>query len=132
MAKQKKGFGKDSSPASNKIARIRKNLIGTEDANDIMDKIMEAIPERATMVPTPGKTFVLGYAAVTPNLLTDRFPLVTVKYVFDWGFTGINLHLREQRNYNFNGMATELYEIRDAEVGDIMALPLKDLFQNRG
>ena len=55
--RQKKGFGKDISPASNKIARIRKNLIGTEDANDIMDKIMEAIPERTTMVPTPGKTF---------------------------------------------------------------------------
>ena len=132
MAKQKKGFGKDSSAASNKIARIRKNLIGTEDANDIMDKIMQAIPERVTMVPTPGKTFLFSYSAVTPNLLTDRFPLVTVKYVFDWGFTGINLHLREQRNYNLTGMATELYEIQTAEVGDVMALPLKLLFQNRG
>ena len=132
MAKKKpKGFG-GNVPASNKIAKIRKNLIGTEDANDIMDLVMKAIPERATMVPVPGKVFLLGYAAVTPNLLTDRFPLVAVKYVFDWGFTGMNLHLGEQRNYNFNGMATELYEINPSELDDIRALPLKELFQNRG
>ena len=60
--------------------------------------------------------------------LYDRYPIVPV-LVYDWG-TGINRHINEPRNYNFNQFATPLYQIKNVEVQSALTLPLRRLIQN--
>lgn len=113
----------------NRLSKIRKKLIGNEDPDYLMDEIFTALEKSIVNQPKVNKFYVFSYYAITPNLLTDRYPLVGVTGVYDWGFTGINFHFNEYRNYNYNQMGSPLYELRESEIGDAGAIPFKRFFQ---
>ena len=114
---------------NNRMKPLLDDLIGTEKPEDIFVQVQDALRDSQEKIPTPNGIYCLEYYAVTEPLLTDRFPIVGVTGVFDWGFTGMNLHLGEPRNYNYNNIASSLYRLKPQEVAAARALPLMDLYQ---
>jgi hypothetical protein len=43
--------------------------------------------------------------------------------VFEWGFRGINLHVGQYRNYTYNELVGQLYEVNSYELSDVRELP---------
>lgn len=122
MSKRKK--------SNNRIRPIQDSLIGTENAEDIMDDLVFALRDTQTMVPVVGKVYVFSYFAAKPELLTDRYPIVQVTGVYQWGYSGVNLHLQEPRNYNYDRRPTPMYMLKSNEVASALSLPLMRLYQN--
>lgn len=123
MAKKRK-------KSTNRIRPLLDELNGTEYAEDIMDDLIPLLSDTQTNIPIPGKVYVYVYFAATPNMLSDRYPIVQVKGVYDWGWTGMNLHIQKQRNYNFSRNTTPLYMLKPNEVQAALTLPLMRLYQN--
>lgn len=121
--------GKKSS--NDRVQTLVKRQYGTEEADVVMNDLMYVLRSSEVRVPRPGKYYVFIYYAQKPNLLTDRYPVVAVTGVFEWGFNGINKHIDQPRRYNFNSVAGGLYELRTTEIDSVLALPLMDLKQNR-
>ena len=108
----------------NRVAPVVKNFIGTERPSDIMRKLIEVLTESNTP-PLPGKYYIFNYNAKTPNIRYDENPFVYVKNVYNWGFSGLNYHWGEERQYTWeeitNGIRG-LYEIYSTEVSDVRKL----------
>lgn len=115
--------------SNNRLKNIQKNLLGVEESAEIMNEVMVALKDTEVQLPTVGSYYTFQYFANTPNLLYDRYPIVAVTGVFEWGFTGVNFHWKEQRNYNYNQMASPLYQAKRNEVDTLLTLPLKYFVQ---
>ena len=108
---------------SNRVRSVIDSLIGTEGADDIMIELMDTLNSTVTSSPSVGKYYVFVYNAKTPNIQFDSNPLVAVTDVFEWGFRGINLHIGQYRNYTYNELVGELYEVNSDELSDVRELP---------
>lgn len=117
-------------PSLNRIKPIQIDLIGTESSEEIWEKLTPALDDTKVPVPTPGGIYVFQYVAITPELLYDRYPVVGIQGIFEWGFTGVNLHLKDPRRYNFNQISSEIYQVKKVELETLLALPLEYLIQN--
>jgi len=95
----------------NRLRPVFDNVTGAESSDQLMRQIVAALRQTTTQVPIGGKYYTFIYNAITPELLTDRYPLVEVTGIFPWGFRGINYHIYEIRNYNFNQLQSPLYEV---------------------
>ena len=116
----------NSYPTDDKENRVRSvvnNLIGTEEPDDIMIELMESLDTTVTSSPSVGRYYVFVYSAKTPNIQYDSNPLVAVTDVFEWGFRGINLHVGQYRNYTYNELIGQLYEVNSDELSDVRELP---------
>ena len=108
---------------ANRVRSVVDSLIGTEEADDIMIELMDSLTNTSTSSPSVGKYYVFVYSAKTPNIQFDSNPLVAVTDVFEWGFRGINLHIGQYRNYTYNELVGELYEVNSDELSDVRELP---------
>ena len=108
---------------ANRVRSVVDNLIGTEEADDVMIELMDSLTSTSTSSPSAGKYYVFVYNAKTPNIQFDSNPLVAVTDVFDWGFRGVNLHIGQYRNYTYNELVGELYEVNSDELSDVRELP---------
>ena len=116
---------KEKYPTENQYNRIRSvmdNIIGTEDPDDVMMELMSTIPESGR-APSAGKYYAFVYNPKTPNILYDQNPLVAVTDVFEWGFRGLNYHWGQMRQYTWNEIPGQLYEIYPEELADARELP---------
>ena len=116
----------NSYPTDDKENRIRSvvnGLIGTEEPDDIMIELMDNLSTTVTSSPSVGRYYVFVYSAKTPNIQFDSNPLVAVTDVFEWGFRGINLHVGQYRNYTYNELIGQLYEVNSYELSDVRELP---------
>ena len=116
----------NSYPTDDKENRVRSvvnGLIGTEEPDDIMIELMDNLSTTVTSSPSVGKYYVFVYSAKTPNIQYDSNPLVAVTDVFEWGFRGINLHVGQYRNYTYNELIGQLYEVNSYELSDVRELP---------
>ena len=123
----------NSYPTDDKENRVRSvvdNLIGTEDPDDIMVKLMDNLGGTVTPVPDVGKYYVFVYQPKTSNIQYDQNPLVAVTDVFRWGFRGINLHMGQYRQYTWNELVGQLYEINPDELSDVQELPFGKMLLN--
>ena len=123
----------NSYPTDDKENRVRSvvdNLIGTEEADDIMIELMDKLNSTVTSSPSVGKYYVFVYNAKTPNIQFDSNPLVAVTDVFEWGFRGINLHIGQYRNYTNNELVGQLYEVNADELSDVRELPFGNIMLN--
>ena len=103
-----------SYPTDDKHNRIRgvvHNLMGTEDPDDLMMEMMEALNNTVTPVPDVGKYYTFVYNPKTNNIEYDAHPLVAVTDLFRWGFRGINFHWGSYRQYTWNEVVGQLYEV---------------------
>ena len=116
----------NSYPTDDKENRVRSvvnGLIGTEEPDDIMIELMDNLNTTVTSSPSVGRYYVFVYSAKTPNIQYDSNPLVAVTDVFEWGFRGINLHVGQYRNYTYNELVGQLYEVNSYELSDVRELP---------
>ena len=85
---------------------------------------MDALSDTVTPIPDAGTICTFVYNAKTPGILYDQHPLVAVTDLFAWGFRGTNFHHRETRQYTWNEVGSEVYEIFRSEVNDVLRLSL--------
>jgi len=122
MAKKKK--------SNNRVRPLLDKLIGTENSEEIMKELAIVLSDSIAPMPIPGKVYVYTYIAEKPDFLTDMYPIVQVLGVYEWGWTGINLHIKKQRNYSTGNNTTPLYMLKPNEVQAALTLPLMQLYQS--
>ena len=105
-----------------RIRSVRDNLIGTEDADDLMFEIISVLTE-GDKIPEVGNFYVFVYNPKTPNITYDQNPLVAVTEVLEWGFRGINLHFGQVRQYTFPEIIGQVHLVRGSEFEDIKHIP---------
>lgn len=113
-----------SDTKTNRVRMVIDNLLGTEDADDIMLELLEVLTE-TTNVPSTGKCYTFVYKPKTIGITYDEHPLVGVTEVYAWGFKGVNFHWGEMRQYTWEEVVGELHLIRQQELKDVQALPFK-------
>ena len=106
----------------NRLAPILRDLIGTEDPEDLALDILDVLTE-GSKVPQVGNYYVFIYNPKTPLIQYDQHPLVAVIAVFEWGFRGLNYHWGEVRNYTWNEVAGGLYKVSDLELRSLRTIP---------
>ena len=123
----------NSYPTDDKDNRVRSvvyELIGTEDPDDLMIELMQVLGDTVTPVPDVGKYYIFVYNPKTSGIQYDQNPLVAVTDVFRWGFRGINFHWNGYRQYTWNEVAGQLYEVRSDELADVRELPFAKILLN--
>ncbi len=105
-----------------RVASIVENLIGTEDADDLMMEIIDVLTE-GDKIPQAGEFYVFVYNPKTPNIRYDQNPLVAVTDIYAWGFRGMNFHWGEPRNYTWDEIAGGLYQVNSNELNDLDNIP---------
>ncbi len=105
-----------------RVSSIVENLIGTEDADDLMMEIIDSLTE-GEKIPEAGQFYVFVYNPKTPNIRYYQNPLVAVTDIYAWGFRGMNFHWGEPRNYTWDEIAGGLYQVNSNELNDLDKIP---------
>jgi hypothetical protein len=108
----------------NRIRSVVDNMTGLADPDDRMLEVLELLTPTPVRLVEPGKLYLFVYNAKTPNITFDQNPFIAVTDVFQWGFRGFSAHWREPRQYTWNEVGTEVYEIFRSEVNDVLRLSL--------
>ena len=115
---------------SNRIRGVVDSIIGTEDPDDLMVRLLEAVQGSYTVVPSIGKYYIFNYLAKTPLIQYDQNPLVAVMEVYSWGFKGFNYHWNQVRQYTWEEVSGNFYEIYPDELADAREIPFKKTVLN--
>ena len=118
-------------PHRNRITPVLKRLIGTEDADDLMLSLIEALSDTVTPVPDLGNYYTFIYKAKTPNIQYDEYPLIACTELEKWGFKGFNFHLRKPRQYTWEEVIGKLHVVNYDELDDLNALQYGKLRLNK-
>ena len=110
----------------NRVRGVIDSFVGVETADDIMKSLIGVLSESGK-IPTAGKYYTFFYNAKTPGIQYDEYPLVGVTDVFSWGFRGINFHWSDRRQYNYDQIAGQLYEIYPEEISDVIELAFANI-----
>ena len=95
----------------------------TNDPEEMMLEIMEALNDTVTPIPEVGKFYTFVYNAKTPDITYDQHPLIACTSLERWGFKGLNFHWRQSRNYTWEELAGQLYIVQWNELDDLLAIP---------
>ena len=109
--------------SSNRVRGVVNNLIGGEDPDDLMVELMDAVNDSYETIPEVGKYYIFIYIPKTPNIQYDQNPLVAVTDIFRWGFRGFNYHWGQVRQYTWEELQGNLYEIYPDELADVREIP---------
>ena len=114
-----------SDPAhfANRIEPIKEELETTNDPEDLMLMIMDALNDTVTPIPEVGKFYTFVYNAKTPRIQYDQHPLIACTDLQQWGFKGLNFHWQQSRNYTWEELAGQLYIVDYEELDDLLAIP---------
>jgi hypothetical protein len=105
-----------------RVKSIAASLIGTEDPDDLMLEILDALSE-TSIVPDVGNFYTFVYKPKTLNTRYDAHPLVAVTDLFKWGFKGINFHWGQSRNYTWEEIIGSLHLVYKSELKDLQMIP---------
>ena len=114
-----------SDPAhfANRIEPIKEELETTNDPEDLMLMIMDALNDTVSPIPEVGKFYTFVYNAKTPRIQYDQHPLIACTDLQQWGFKGLNFHWQQSRNYTWEELAGQLYIVDYEELDDLLAIP---------
>ena len=84
---------------------------------------MDAVNDSYETIPEVGKYYIFIYIPKTPNIQYDQNPLVAVTDIFRWGFRGFNYHWGQVRQYTWEELQGNLYEIYPDELADVREIP---------
>ena len=119
---EEENFGFDDAP-SNRIEAIKEELETSNDPEDLMLMIMEALKGTVSPIPEVGKFYTFVYNGKTPRIQYDQHPLIACTDLQQWGFKGLNFHWRQSRNYTWEELAGQLYIVQYDELDDLLAIP---------
>ena len=114
----------------NRIQQYQDNFIGLEKNDDIMLALMEILDVQE-LVPEVGKFYTYIYTPKTPNIEYDEFPLIACMEITSWGWKGLNFHWGKMRNYTFEEVQGQLYEVYPEEMDSARALGYGNFKINR-
>ena len=122
----------DRDPAhfANRIEPIKEDLESSNDPEDLMLMIMDAINDTVTPIPEVGKFYTFVYNAKTPDITYDQHPLIACTDLQSWGFRGLNFHWQKYRNYTWEELAGQLYVVQYNELDDLLAIPYAKFLLN--
>ena len=103
----------------------------TNDPEEMMLEIMEALNDTVTPIPEVGKFYTFVYNAKTPDITYDQHPLIACTDLQAWGFKGLNFHWRQSRNYTWEELAGQLYIVQWNELDDLLAIPYGKFILNK-
>ena len=103
----------------------------TNDPEEMMMEIMEALNDTVTPIPEVGKFYTFVYNAKTPDITYDQHPLIACTSLERWGFKGINFHWRQSRNYTWEELAGQLYIVDYNELDDLLNFPYGKFILNK-
>ncbi len=83
----------------------------------------------AEIVPRPNKYYTFVYKAKTPRIQYDQHPLILCGSIFRWGFNGFNQHWGAIRQYSWNEVLSNIYELSEEEFQYLQGISLA-LFKN--
>ena len=106
-----------------RIAPLVNDILGTEDADDLMIEIMDVFGGIEGSLPEVGKLYVFVYQPKTSGIRYDQNPLVAVTNIYEWGFKGINFHWGQSRQYTFQEVVGQLYQVTNEELQDLNTIP---------
>ena len=106
----------------NSIEPVINDIKSEMDLSERMELIMYALNDTVTPIPEAGNLCTFKYFAKTPNIEYDQHPLVAVTELFNWGFRGINFHLRKYRQYTWEELGTQVYIVQQEELDDLLSL----------
>ena len=125
------GFSnRDPAQYANRIEPIKEDLESSNDPEDLMLMIMDAINDTVTPIPEVGKFYTFVYNAKTPNITYDQHPLIACTDLQSWGFRGLNFHWQKYRNYTWEELAGQLYVVQYNELDDLLAIPYAKFLLN--
>ena len=109
----------DTQRVSDLIDDIR--VSGSPD--DMFSELMDILTIKE-LVPQVGRYYTFIYAPKTPRIRYDEFPLIACIGVYNWGFTGVNYHWGNYRNYTWQELANnELLLVYPNELEDMRTIP---------
>ena len=103
----------------------------TNDPEEMMMEIMEALNDTVTPIPEVGKFYTFVYNAKTPDITYDQHPLIACTDLQAWGFKGLNFHWRQSRNYTWEELAGQLYIVEYNELDDLLNFPYGKFILNK-
>jgi hypothetical protein len=109
----------------NRLKPILQDLKGTEDPDDLMIMIMEALKDIEYAPDKTGTMFTFIYLPKTPNILYDQHPLVEVTEITSWGFKGFNYHWNRIRNYTFPEIVGPMHRLYPVELQTLRTIPYR-------
>ena len=128
-------FGFGNAAEMEEDNRIREYLSDlnnrTNDPEEMMMEIMEALNDTVTPIPEVGKFYTFVYNAKTPDITYDQHPLIACTDLQSWGFKGLNFHWRQSRNYTWEELAGQLYIVQYNELDDLLAIPYGKFILNK-
>ena len=129
---EKKAFGLDGDQEEDNRVRASLSELNnqTNDPEEMMLEIMDALNDTVTPVPDVGNFYTFVYNAKTPGEQYDQHPLIACMKLFPWGFRGLNFHWQKYRNYTWGELAGQLYIVRPNELDDLLAIPYAKFILN--
>ena len=115
----------------NRIEPVIGDLKSEKNLDDKMELIMYALNDTVTPIPEEGNICTFKYYAKTPKLEYDQHPLVAVTKLYKWGFSGINFHHQEHRQYTWEELGTQVYIVNRTELDDLLSLQYGKLVLNK-
>ena len=115
----------------NRIEPNIQDFKSEKDLGERMELIMYALNDTVTPIPEEGNICTFKYFAKTPNIRYDQHPLVAVTELFQWGFRGINFHLRDYRQYTWEELGTQVYIVQRDELDDLLSLNYEKIVLNK-
>ena len=105
-----------------RISPVLNQLIGIEDPDTLMVEILDVLSETES-TPSVGNYYTFVYQPKTSSVRYDAHPFVAVTNVFSWGFSGINFHWGQTRQYTFQEVVGSLHKVYSNEIRDLQTLP---------
>lgn len=106
----------------NRIEPEKDSIRDLGNPEEMMLEIM-AILNETVVIPDLGEVYTYIYNAKTPRLKYDQHPLVAVTSVNRWGFSGLNFHWNQVRNYTWNEIPGSLHLVRTSELQSLLDIP---------
>ena len=107
---------------SSRLQPIIDDFVGTEDPEDTMLEILDALQDSKTILPEEGGFYTFVYLPKTPNIEYDEFPLIACMELKQWGFRGFNYHWNKMRNYTWAEVIGEFHELEVIELDHARSL----------
>jgi hypothetical protein len=107
---------------NNRIESEKDSIRDLGDPEEMMLEIMTILNE-TVVIPDLGEVYTYIYNAKTPRLKYDQHPLVAVTSVNRWGFSGLNFHWNQVRNYTWNEIPGSLHLVRTSELQSLLDIP---------
>jgi hypothetical protein len=92
----------------------------------MMEAILTLLTDTVMPIPQVGCYYTFSYKAKTPRVRYDSNPLIACTGIYQWGFTGINYHWGDFRNYAWEELVTNPFLVYPSELEDLRSIPYQN------